>query len=148
LFGAIHRLANAMYYPQQSPGIPHKLANHHDNNPWRLPMIVQQPGQQSAVGPPPPSPGYALYTNGALQHHPGHHLQHPPLQHHHQSSMSHYPSPPNQHTQQQQQQHILAAQGSPASATPVVSAHWQNQLIKCEASPRFAFNLSLYLLID
>ena len=135
--GAIHWLANAMYYPQQSPGIPHKLANHHDNNPWRLPMIVQQPGQQSAVGPPPPSPGYALYTNGALQHHPGHHLQHPPpLQHHHQSSMSHYPSPPNQHTHQQ---HILAAQGSPASATPVVSAHWQNQLIKCEVSRHFIY---------
>ncbi|KAF8971229.1 Endonuclease/exonuclease/phosphatase [Flammula alnicola] len=120
-----------MYYPQQSPGIPHKLPNHHDNNPWRLPLLVQQPGQQSAVGPPPQSPGYALYTNGALQHHPGHHLQHPPLQHHHQSSMSHYPSPPNQHTHQQQQ-HLLAAQGSPASATPVVSPQWQQQLMKCE----------------
>ncbi|KAF9547701.1 hypothetical protein CPC08DRAFT_729657 [Agrocybe pediades] len=125
-----------MYYPQQSPAIQHKLANHHDNNPWRLPMIVQQPGQQQSVGPPPPSPGYALYTNGNLQHHPGHHpLQHPPLQHHHQNSMSHYPSPPNQHThqqQQQQQQHLHAAQGSPASATPVVTPHWQQQLLKCE----------------
>ncbi|KDR67582.1 hypothetical protein GALMADRAFT_216426 [Galerina marginata CBS 339.88] len=119
-----------MYYPQQSPGIPHKLANHHDNNPWRLPMLVQQqPGQQPSVGPPPPSPGYALYTNGAIPHHPGHHpLQHPPL-HHHQNSMSHYPSPPNQHTHQQ---HLLAAQGSPASATPIVSPQWQQQLMKCE----------------
>ncbi|KAF9474705.1 hypothetical protein BDN70DRAFT_815210 [Pholiota conissans] len=94
-------------------------------------MLVQQPGQQTAVGPPPQSPGYALYTNGALHQHPGHHLQHPPLQHHHQTSLSHYPSPPNQHTHQQQQ-HILAAQGSPASATPVVSPQWQQQLMKCE----------------
>lgn len=130
--------ANAMYYPQQSPGIPHKLASHHDNNPWRhgLPMLVQQPGQQTAVGPPPQSPGYALYTNGALHQHPGHHLQHPPLQHHHQTSLSHYPSPPNQHSHQQQQ-HLLAAQGSPASATPVVSPQWQQQLMKCEVR-RFA----------
>uniref|UniRef100_A0A8H7Y6Z8 CCR4-Not complex 3'-5'-exoribonuclease subunit Ccr4 n=1 Tax=Psilocybe cubensis TaxID=181762 RepID=A0A8H7Y6Z8_PSICU len=129
--GFEHRLANAMYYPQQSPGIQHKLSNHHDTNPWRLPMLVQQPGQQSSVGPPPPSPGYALYNNGAIQHHPGHHpLQHPPLQHHHQSSMSHYPSPPNQHTHQQQ--HLIAAQGSPASTTPVATPQWQQQLMKCE----------------
>jgi len=121
-----------MYYPQQSPSISHKLANHHDSNPWRLPILIQQPGQQSAVGPPPPSPGYPLYTNGALQHHPAHHpLQHPPLQHHHQNSLSHYPSPPNVHNHQQ---HLLAAQGSPAAPAAVVSPHWQQQLLKCEVS--------------
>ena len=115
-----------MYYPQQSPGISHKLANHHDNSPWRLPILVQQQGQQASVGPPPPSPGYALYTNG-LQHHPGHHpLTHPPIQHHHQNSIPHYPSPPNPHAHQQH----LISQGSPA--TPVITPHWQQQLLKYE----------------
>ena len=127
-----------MYYPQQSPGISHKLANHHDNSPWRLPILVQQQGQQSSVGPPPPSPGYALYTNG-LQHHPGRHpLTHPPIQHHHQNSIPHYPSPPNSNTHQQ---HLLA-QGSPA--TPIITPHWQQQLLKYEA--RYFFFI-IYLII-
>ena len=128
-----------MYYPQQSPGISHKLANHHDNSPWRLPILVQQQGQQSSVGPPPPSPGYALYTNG-LQHHPGHHpLTHPPIQHHHQNSIPHYPSPPNAHAHQQ---HLLT-QGSPA--TPIITPHWQQQLLKYEV--KIIFLIYLYILI-
>ncbi|KAF8634306.1 hypothetical protein AX17_004258 [Amanita inopinata Kibby_2008] len=129
-----------MYYPQQSPGIVHKLPNHHEQNPWsrqHLSTGLVPPGSQSTVGPPPPSPGYALYTNGsvaALQHHPGHHPHpltvHAPLQHHHhQNSLSHYPSPPNGHSHQQ---HHLTA-GSPTSVSnPIISPHWQQQLLKCE----------------
>jgi CCR4-NOT transcription complex subunit 6 len=131
-----------MYYPQQSPGI--KLAGHHDQNPWsrqHLSTALVPPGSQSAVGPPPPSPGYALYTNGStapLQHHPAHHPHpltvHPPLQHHHhhQNSLSHYPSPPNGHSHQQ---HHFST-GSPTSvSTQIISPHWQQQLLKCEVRP-------------
>ncbi|KAM6501851.1 glucose-repressible alcohol dehydrogenase transcriptional effector [Amanita muscaria] len=130
-----------MYYPQQSPGIAHKLASHHDQNPWsrqHLSTGLVPPGSQSVVGPPPPSPGYALYTNGnvaALQHHPAHHPHpltvHAPLQHHHhhQNSLSHYPSPPNGHSHQQQ--HLSTS--SPSSVNnQIISPHWQQQLHKCE----------------
>jgi CCR4-NOT transcription complex subunit 6 len=124
-----------MYYPQQSPGISHKLPNHHDQNPWPRPHhpVLGPPGQQPNVGPPPPSPGYAIYTNGnvnPMQHLPHHPHPLPPMQHHHhQNSLSHYPSPPNGHTMQQ---HVLP-QGSPASsAGQVISPHWQQQLLKCE----------------
>ncbi|KAG6820282.1 hypothetical protein H0H93_002894 [Arthromyces matolae] len=122
---------DAMYYPQQSPGIAHKLANHHDQSAWSRPHhpVLGPPGSQANVGPPPPSPGYALYTNGnvnPMQHHP-HHPHTMPLQHHHhQNSLSHYPSPPNGHTLQQ---HVLS-QGSPAGQ--IMSPHWQQQLLKCE----------------
>ncbi|KAF9446344.1 hypothetical protein P691DRAFT_804344 [Macrolepiota fuliginosa MF-IS2] len=124
-----------MYYPQQSPGINHKLANHHDQSPWTRPHhpILVAPGSQSTVGPPPPSPGYALYPNGSvnpMQHHPGHHpLSHPPLQHHHHNSLTHYPSPPNGTSHPQHPY----AQGSPASVNgQIMSQHWQQQLLKCE----------------
>ncbi|KAG2740117.1 hypothetical protein P692DRAFT_20841063, partial [Suillus brevipes Sb2] len=49
---------------------------------------------QQSIGPPhhPDSPGYPLYTNGALnpiQHHSHHPLSHTPLSHHqHQNSLS------------------------------------------------------------
>lgn len=124
-----------MYYPQQSPGINPKLANPHDQSPWTRPHhpILVAPGSQSSVGPPPPSPGYALYANGSvnpLQHHPGHHpLSHPPLQHHHHNSLTHYPSPPNGTSHPQHPY----AQGSPASVNgQIMSQHWQQQLLKCE----------------
>ncbi|KAG6817489.1 hypothetical protein H0H87_008114 [Tephrocybe sp. NHM501043] len=119
-----------MYYPQQSPAIAHKLANHHDQSSWPRPHhpVLGPPGSQPNVGPPPPSPGYALYTNGSMQHHPHH--PHPiPMQHHHHNSLTHYPSPTNGHTIQQ---HVLS-QGSPATTTgQIMSAHWQQQLLKCE----------------
>jgi CCR4-NOT transcription complex subunit 6 len=127
-----------MYYPQQSPGLSHKLPNHHDQSPWgRSHPVLGPPGAQPSVGPPPTSPGYAIYTNGnvnAMQHHPVHHPHpltgHPPLQlHHHQNSLSHYPSPPNGHTLQP---HAIG-QGSPVGAnTQIISAQWQQQLLKCE----------------
>ncbi|RDB16704.1 Glucose-repressible alcohol dehydrogenase transcriptional effector [Hypsizygus marmoreus] len=121
-----------MYYPQQSPGIAHKLPNHHDQSTWPRPHhpVLGPPGSQPNVGPPPPSPGYAIYTNGNVN--PMHHPHHPhpmPLQHHHhQQSLSHYPSPPNGHSLQQ---HLT--QGSPASVgSQIISPHWQQQLLKCE----------------
>ncbi|KAI0063551.1 hypothetical protein BV25DRAFT_1824094 [Artomyces pyxidatus] len=110
-----------MYYPQQSPGIAHKLS---DQSPWARPT--------HAFGPPPPSPGYPLYANGA-------HLPHqiPALQHQHHNSLSHYPSPPpnggvavNVHGQ-----HVGVGQGSPGSASSqIITPHWQQQLLKCEIS--------------
>ncbi|KAF8624630.1 hypothetical protein AX15_005784 [Amanita polypyramis BW_CC] len=127
-----------MYYPQQSPGITHKLANHHDQNPWPRQHLASGlvPATQSAIGPPPPSPGYALYTNGsvaALHHHSAHHPHpltvHPPLQHHHQNSLSHYPSPPNGHSHQQ---HHLSAASPSSVGNQIISSHWQQQLLKCE----------------
>ncbi|KAF5385920.1 hypothetical protein D9615_002602 [Tricholomella constricta] len=123
-----------MYYPQQSPGIAHKLANHHDQSSWPRPHhpVLGPPGSQPNVGPPPPSPGYAIYTNGnvnPMQHHPHHPHPLPMQHHHHQNSLSHYPSPPNGHSMQQ---HVLS-QGSPASVgSQIISPHWQQQLLKCE----------------
>ncbi|KAF8658242.1 hypothetical protein AX16_002019 [Volvariella volvacea WC 439] len=125
-----------MFYPQQSPAVAHKLPTHHDQSPWSRAHhpVLAPPGTQPNVAPPP-SPGYTLYPNGnvnPLQHHPPHHPHqlsaHPPLQHHHQNSLTHYSSPPNGHTHP----HVLA-QGSPASiSNPVLSPHWQQQLLKCE----------------
>ncbi|KAJ7072022.1 Endonuclease/exonuclease/phosphatase [Mycena amicta] len=71
-----------MYYSQQSPGMSQKLPAHHDQNvnPW------------NRLGPPPTSPGYTLYTNGAILQHP--HMA-PMQHHHHQNSLGHFPSPPN-----------------------------------------------------
>ncbi|KAG6865485.1 hypothetical protein C0991_002197 [Blastosporella zonata] len=120
-----------MYYPQQSPAIAHKLASHHDQSSWPRPhhQVLGPPGSQPNVGPPPPSPGYALYTNGSIQHHPHPHHPLPMQHHHHQNSLSHYPSPTNGHSLQQ---HVLS-QNSPATATgQIMSAHWQQQLLKCE----------------
>lgn len=131
-----------MYYPQQSPGITHKLTSHHDQSAWGRAAAANQsilvpPGSQPVgVGMTPlQSQGYQLYTNGALQHHhPGHHhLTHAQL--HHQNTLSHYPSPPNGHAhqqqqQQQQQQPHMLAQGSPV--TQMISPHWQQQLLKCD----------------
>lgn len=126
-----------MYYPQsQSPAITHKLPNHHEQSPWSRPHpgVLGPPGSQN-VGPPPTSPGYALYTNGSMQHPHAHHPHalsghHPPMQHHqHQNSLSHYPSPPNGHSMHSQ--HI--GQGSPGSAaSQIITPQWQQQLLKCE----------------
>lgn len=137
------RSTNAMYYPQQSPGIAHKLPSHHDQSAWARPHNF---------GPPPPSPGYPLYTNGNVPH-MQHHL--PSLQHHHQNSLTHYPSPPtngnvnvNVHGQ-----HVGMGQ-SPPGSTPnlLITPHWQQQLLKCEVSaltprsmPPFPFSSSLPL---
>ncbi|KAF7321902.1 hypothetical protein MKEN_00712400 [Mycena kentingensis (nom. inval.)] len=102
-----------MYFPQ-SPGMSQKLPAHHDQNvnPWNrqhLGVGVNPQAQQ-----PPTSPGYALYTNGAIMQHP--HMA--PMQHHHQNSLSHFPSPPNMQQQ------------SPV-AQPI-STHWSQQLMKYE----------------
>ena len=113
--------ANAMYYPQQSPGIAHKLSSTHpDPSPWARPT--------HPFGPPPPSPGYPLYTNGNIPHH---------LQsiHHHQNSISHYPSPPSNGgvSVNVLGQTISVGQGSPGSASSqIITPHWQQQLLKCE----------------
>jgi CCR4-NOT transcription complex subunit 6 len=128
-------------YPQQSPGIAHKLPNHHDQSPWTRshhPVLGPPGSQPPNVGPPPPSPGYAIYTNGnvnPMQHHPAHHphplTAHPPMQHHHhhQNSLTRYPTPPNGHSLQQ---HVLTS-GSPANgAGQIITPHWQQQLLKCE----------------
>ncbi|KAH0828142.1 Endonuclease/exonuclease/phosphatase [Lanmaoa asiatica] len=124
-----------MFYPQQSPAVTHKHPNHHDQSPWpRTHHPVLGPPTSQNIGPPPPSPGFPLYTNGSvnpMQHHPAHPhaLSHQPIAHHqHQNSLSHYPSPPNGHIHTQ---HI--GSGSPGSAaSQIVSPHWQQQLLKCE----------------
>ena len=122
-----------MYYPQQSPGMAHKLPNHHEQTPWSR-------SHHPVLGPPgplPASPGYAVYTNGSvnpIQHHPGHHPHpltgNPPIpHHHHHNSLSRYPSPPNGHT------HPQHVQASPSSAAnQLLTPHWQQQLLKCEVS--------------
>lgn len=121
-----------MYYnpPQSSPGLSHKLANHHDS-PWNRSHhpVLGAPGP-NAISSPQASPAYALYTNGStMQHHPGPHMPpHPSLQHHHhhQNSVSHpaYPSPPSGHIHPP---HALT-QGSPGNE--VMTQHWQQQLLK------------------
>lgn len=128
-----------MFYPSQSPAISHKLANHphhvnvQDQSPWsRNVNHTHTHHPQQSIGPPPPSPGYPLYTNGAvnpIQHHSHHPLSHTPLPHHqHQNSLSHYPSPPNGHIHPQ---HM--GQGSPGSVgSQIITPHWQQQLLKCE----------------
>lgn len=135
--------ADAMYYPQQSPGIGHKLANHHDQSSWPRSHhpVLGPPGSQPNVGPPPQSPGYAIYTNGnvnPMQHHPHHAHPLPPMQHHHhQNSLTHYPSPPNGHSMQQ---HAIT-QGSPASVgSQIIPPHWQQQLLKCEVRHAHAYS--------
>src|SRR6266702_908883 len=106
--------ANAMYYPQQSPGIAHKLSSTHpDPSPWARPT--------HPFGPPPPSPGYPLYTNGNIPHH----MQ---SLHHHQNSISHYPSPPSNNgvAVNVLGQPIGVGQGSPGSASSqIITPHWQ-----------------------
>jgi len=113
--------ANAMYYPQQSPGIAHKLSSTHpDPSPWARPT--------HPYGPPPPSPGYPLYTNGTMPHH----MQ---SLHHHQNSISHYPSPPSNGgvSVNVLGQTLGVGQGSPGSASSqIITPHWQQQLLKCE----------------
>ncbi|CCL99643.1 uncharacterized protein FIBRA_01663 [Fibroporia radiculosa] len=133
--------SNAMYYPQQSPGIAHKLPAHqhpnqvHDQSPWS-----RQPHHAVLGAPahtqPPTSPGYPLF-NGALsamQHHPHPHLSGPLTHHHHHQnslSHSHFPSPPNGNGLQGH----VALNGSPGSvSTPHMTVHWQQQLLKYEMS--------------
>ncbi|KAH9944716.1 Endonuclease/exonuclease/phosphatase [Amylocystis lapponica] len=129
-----------MYYPQQSPGIAHKLPTHqqhpvHDQSPWsRAP-------HHPVLGPPnhaqqPTSPAYPLFTNGAMtaMQHPHHPHMPGPLthHHHHQNSLSHnhYPSPPNSNGLQHG---VLGQNGSPGSVpTQILTPHWQQQLLKCE----------------
>ncbi|TFY81090.1 hypothetical protein EWM64_g2928 [Hericium alpestre] len=114
-----------MYYPQQSPGIGHKLAAHHDQSPWARPTHTHSFGPH----PPPPSPGYALYANGVnpMQHHI------PTLQHHHQNSLTHFPSPPTNGNVGMHGQHVGMGQGSPGSAaSQIINPHWQQQLLKYE----------------
>jgi CCR4-NOT transcription complex subunit 6 len=126
-----------MYYPQQSPGIAHKLPTHHDQSPWGRSHVLGPPGAQGV--PPPPSPGYAMYTNGAHSsmqpisaHHPHQLAGHPPPlshHHHHHNSITHYSSPPNG---QPHQQHVVG-QGSPGQAnSQLMTPHWQQQLLKCD----------------
>lgn len=125
-----------MYYAQQSPGITHKLASHHDHSAWGRATTAAGGNHSHGLlvgGQPPGQPlqsqGYQIYSNGALQqHHPNHHpMSHNPM-HHHQGSLSHYPSPPNGHAHQQQAH--LVAQGSPAGQT--FTTHWNQQMVKCE----------------
>ncbi|KAI5123887.1 hypothetical protein M0805_005704 [Coniferiporia weirii] len=143
-----------MYYnppPQTSPAINHKLQSHHD--PWGRPhqhqhhaVLTSTANGHAVIGPP--TPGYSIYTNGAaaaLQHHPHAHTHglptHQPLthqhslpqhaHHHHQNSLSHpsFSSPPTGHNPQQQQ-HALAQTSPPGVPGPIMSRHWQQQLLK------------------
>lgn len=138
-----------MYYSQHSPGINPKLGNIHDQSPWtRSHHSILVPGSQNPVGPPPLSPGYALYSNGSvnsLQHPQGHHpLALPSLQHHHHNSLSHYPSPPNGTSHQQHPY----TQASPAGVNgQIMSQHWQQQLLKCEVSCRSFHSLFVFSLL-
>lgn len=132
-----------MYYnpPPQSPGLAHKLPAHHEQNPWNRShhSVLSASIAGPSAAPPPPSPGYAMYTNGnTMQHHPH---PHPPQmhQHHHQNSLSHvpYPSPPNPHP------HALG-QGSPTStSSQIITPHWQQQLLKYDVSSCYT-GFSLY----
>ncbi|KAG1736002.1 Endonuclease/exonuclease/phosphatase [Suillus lakei] len=121
-----------MFYPSHSQTTLHHV-NVQDQSPWpRNVNHTHTHHPQQSIGPPPPSPGYSLYSNGAvnpIQHHPHHPLSHPPLPHHqHQNSLSHYPSPPNGHIHSQ---HM--GQGSPGSVgSQIITPHWQQQLLKCE----------------
>jgi hypothetical protein len=127
-----------MYYSQQSPGIAHKLP---DQSPWsRTPHpVLGPPGPSANIGLPPQSPGYPLFTNGNVNHLHSLPTPHPhiPIQahHHHQNSLSHMPSPPHQ-----QNQHPIGPQndspGSITGAQPIMTQHWQNQLLKCEVRDR------------
>ncbi|KAI0823381.1 hypothetical protein BC628DRAFT_530663 [Trametes gibbosa] len=132
-----------MYYPQQSPGIVHKLPTHqhpsqlHDQTPW---------GRHAGYGPangvgaqPPTSPAYPLFTHGngtmtAMQHHPHQHIPGPLAHHHHQNSLTHahFSSPPNGNAMQGPHG-TLGQAGSPgAIQTQMITPHWQQQLLKCE----------------
>ncbi|KAI0775852.1 hypothetical protein BD413DRAFT_286678 [Trametes elegans] len=130
-----------MYYPQQSPGIAHKLPTHqhpgqvHDQSPW-----ARHPGYGPANGAQPPtSPAYPLFAhaNGtmtAIQHHPHQHIPGPLAHHHHQNSLSHahFPSPPNGNGLQGPHG-ALGQNGSPGHiSTQMMAPHWQQQLLKCE----------------
>lgn len=138
---------DAMYYPQQSPGIAQKMPTHqhpgqiHDS-PW------SRAGHHPVLGPPnhaqqPTSPAYSLFphANGAMnpmQHHPHPHMSGPLGHHHHQNSLTHahYQSPPNGNGLQSG----MVQNGSPGSGvvTQIITPHWQNQLLKCEVSvPNF-----------
>jgi hypothetical protein len=124
-----------MYYSQQSPGVAHKMPDqawsraHHP--------VLGPPGPATGLGPPQPSPGYPLFTNGSLnhlQHHPAPHPQMSMQHHHHQNSLSHHPStPPHQH-QQHSMGPLTDSPGSVAGVSTLLTAHWQQQLLKCEVS--------------
>jgi hypothetical protein len=104
-----------MYYPSQSPGL--KLA--HEHTPWPRPYGAPTPGN----GPPPQSPGFALYAPGVHLTHPGAHAfaGAPGLSH---AGLAHYTSPQNGHVQH------AASPG--AGATEMPPPHWQSQLMKCD----------------
>ena len=66
-----------------------------------------------------------------LQHHPN--MPGPMVHHHHQNSLSHYQSPPNGNGVPGVHNGIVP-NGSPVNAAivPIMTPHWQNQLMKCE----------------
>lgn len=144
-----------MYYSQQSPGVAHKLP---DQSPWSRTHhpVLGPPGPNANIGMPPQSPGYPLFTNGNVNHIHNLPAPHPhiPIQahHHHQNSLSHIPSPPHQ-----QNQHPMGPQndspGSITGAQPIMTQHWQNQLLKCEVRGRDCRNscpilTDLFTLVD
>jgi CCR4-NOT transcription complex subunit 6 len=107
---------------------------------------------------PPQTPSYAIYANGSALHHPGaataaamgalqhshahsHGMgTHPSMhQHHHQNSLSQHPaysSPPNGvghgHTHQGLSGHVMAQTSPTTAGTPIMTQHWQQQLLKYE----------------
>lgn len=144
-----------MYYSQQSPGIAHKLP---DQSPWSRAHhpVLGPPGPNASIGIPPQSPGYPLFTNGSVNHLHSLPAPHPhmPIQahHHHQNSLSHIPSPPHQ-----QNQHPIGPQndspGSITGAQPIMTQHWQNQLLKCEVcnrDNRYSYRILMdrFILVD
>ncbi|KAI0358592.1 hypothetical protein OH77DRAFT_1420998 [Trametes cingulata] len=130
-----------MYYPQQSPGIAHKLPTHqhpgqvHDQSPWaRHPAYGPANGAQAPTSPAYPLFAHANGTMTAMQHHPHQHIPGPLAHHHHQNSLTHahFPSPPNGNTLQGPHG-ALGQNGSPGTiATQMITPHWQQQLLKCE----------------
>ncbi|KAI0645838.1 hypothetical protein C8Q79DRAFT_719987 [Trametes meyenii] len=134
-----------MYYPQQSPGIAHKLPTHqhpgqvHDQSPWG-----RHPGYGPANGAQPPtSPAYPLFAhaNGtmtAMQHHPHQPMHGALAHHHHHNSLTHqqFSSPPNGNGLQGPHG-TLGQTGSPGPiSTQMMTPHWQQQLLKCEVRLR------------
>ncbi|KAI0666026.1 hypothetical protein C8Q78DRAFT_1062658 [Trametes maxima] len=141
-----------MYYPQQSPGIAHKLPTHqhpgqvHDQSPWG-----RHPGYGPANGAQPPtSPAYPLFAhaNGtmtAMQHHPHQPMHGALTHHHHHNSLTHpqFSSPPNGNGLQGPHG-ALGQAGSPGPiSTQMMTAHWQQQLLKCEVRHDMSYSLQI-----
>lgn len=148
---AINKLAGSHHDPWGRPHQHHVLSSAAANGHGHAHAHAHGHGH-GVVGPP--TPGYSMYTNGAspgMQHHPAAHAHglptHPSLSHqhaahgthahhhhHHQNSLSHpaFSSPPNGHVSQS----ALVQTSPPGVLGPVMTQHWQQQLLKYDVSMR------------